>query len=274
MSNKISTYQKQFGPWVLIAGASQGIGLAFAEELAQKGLNIALVARRGKLLEEIAVKLTKQFGIEARTIELDLTQPDMLEKIAAKTEDIEIGLIVYNAALSPIGCFHKVPLENHLKVIDLNCRGPMILSHYFGRKMIERKRGGIILVSSLTAFQGSPFLSHYGATKAYNLVLGEGLWYELRKEGVKTIVCVAGATKTPNYLASKPKKSKGLIKAQEMNPNAVAKEALKGLQKDKPYIITGASNRFNSFILRRILRRKQVVKIMGGVTEKMYKDRL
>ena len=104
-----------------------------------------------------------------------------------------------------IGPYYNHSVDEQLKHIDVNCRGPVILAHHFGTKMRRRKQGGIILMTSLSGFQGAPWLATYGATKAFNLVLAEGLWYELKDEGIDVLACCAGSTATPNFIETKPR---------------------------------------------------------------------
>ena len=103
-----------------------------------------------------------------------------------------------------VGRFLDQSLDDKLRILDVNCRGPLILTHELGTAMAARRRGGILLMSSLAGFQGSPLVATYAATKAFNTVFAEGLWYELRREGVDVMACCAGATRTPAYEASKP----------------------------------------------------------------------
>jgi short-subunit dehydrogenase len=138
--------------------------------------------------------------------------------------------------------------------------------------MIEMKRGGIILMTSLSGMQGAPWLASYGATKAFNIVLAEGLWYELRGKGVDVIACCAGAIETPNYVSSKPK-SLGAFAPKPLRVEKVAHEAVAALGR-KPLVIPGGSYRFSQTLLERFMSRKQRIKLMANSTEKMYGDRL
>lgn len=267
-----TNFREKYGTWALIAGGSQGIGEAFAYELARKGMNLVLIARRKELLESVALKLISYFGIEVRTLSIDLANSDMLDQIKKSTEGIDIGIMVYNAAIIPIGYFLNFELEEQLKVIDINCRGPIILIDYFGKKMKEQKKGGIILVSSMAGFQGTPINAHYAATKAYNTILAEGLWYELKQYNIDVLACIAGSTSTPNYIATEPN-NPGILVPKPMQPIKVAKEAIRKLGK-KPSFVAGMINKFASFFVRRILSRKQAIKLIGNSTHNMYAYKL
>jgi uncharacterized protein len=150
-------------------------------------------------------------------------------------------LLVYNAASSIIAPFFECSLHEHLGEIDTNCRASMALADVLGQQMLARKRGGIILMSSLSAFQGSALIANYTATKAYNLVRAEGLWEELGTSGIGVLACCAGATSTPNYLASMPASCSG-VRASIMTPEAVVAETLAALGQ-QPTVIPGGFNR-------------------------------
>jgi uncharacterized protein len=261
-------FTARYGPWAIVAGASEGIGAAYAEALAARGLNLLLIARRAELLQSLASELSTKYNIETKTIPLDLSAPDAVDQIAENTKDVEIGFLIYNAAFSAIGPFLERPLEDHIKEINTNAFTPLKLIYLFAEQMLTRGRGGMVLMSSLSAFQGSAYLSTYAATKAFNIVLAEGLWEEWRERGVDVIVCVSGAVKTPNYVASEPGQTGGLGD-MTMNPDQVVREALNSLGKG-PYVIPGRMNRISSFVMRHLLPRRAAVKFMGRVLRGMY----
>jgi len=263
-----TTFTARYGSWGIVAGASQGIGAAYAEELASYGLNLVLVARRTELLQALATKLSERYKIETRIIALDLADPNAAEQIAETTKELEIGLLVYNAAFSAIGPFPERPLADHIKELNTNTFTPLKLIYLFAEKMLARGRGGMLLMSSLSAFQGSAYISTYAATKAFNIVLAEGLWEEWRERGVDVLVCVSGAVRTPNYVASEPEQTGGLGD-MTMTPDQVVEEALNALGKG-PYVIPGRMNRISSFIMRHLLPRKATVKFMGRILRGMY----
>ena len=269
MTSKTTFFTNRYGSWALIAGASEGLGEAFAEELAKRGLNIILIARRENLLQKISKKLQAKYDVEVLALPLDLTSPDMYEIIKTKTKDLDIGLLVYNAGLGPIGLFTTHSIETHLKVIHLNCVGPMILTHHFCSIMKEKGRGGIILLSSMVGLQGSPIHAHYGATRAYTRHLAESLWYEMKKYNVQVIACVAGATETPNYLLSKPK-DKGLIKPKPTKPEKVVKAAVRGLVRNKHRVIPGFANKLVVKFILNLMSSKTRIRMMGSIAMKMY----
>ena len=150
-------FRRKYGPWALVAGASEGIGAAFAEELAARGLSVILLARRIEPLTALAARLRAAHGVEVRTVSVDLGAPSLLDDVRRASEGLEIGILVYNAAVSLIGPFLDEPLADKLRALDVNCRGPLILSDELGRAMARRGRGGVVLMSSLAGAQGTLF---------------------------------------------------------------------------------------------------------------------
>jgi hypothetical protein len=174
-------------------------------------------------------------------------------------------MVVYNAAYSTIGPFLDRPVEDHLRAIDVNCRGPLVLAHLFGRAMAERRRGGIVLMTSTAGSQGGPWLASYAASKAFNLILAESLWDELAASGVDVLACRAGATRTPGYEASKPRPSRVPL----LEPSYVVERTLAALGHG-PSIVPGAFYRFSAFVMGRLLPRRMAIQIMGRATRKLY----
>lgn len=264
-------FLRSYGPWAIVAGASEGLGAAYAEALAQRGLHLLLIARRLELLQVLSKHLSTTYGIQVRILQLDLANQDSASRIACETQDLQVGLLVYNAAYSAVGALLDHPLEEHLREVDTNMRTPLALVDIFGARMLKAGHGGILLMSSLSAFQGSAFVSNYSATKAYNFVLAEGLWEEWRRGGVDVLACIAGAISTPNFLASSPR-STGSISDATISPQTVVTEALAALGR-QPTVIPGRLNRLSSFIMRRLFSRRLAVTIMGNVLRAKYGNR-
>jgi uncharacterized protein len=261
------SFRFRYGPWAVVAGASAGLGAEFATQLAAKGLHLVLIARRKELLDELSAKLRQDYAIEVRPLELDLAREDAGALVEAATSDIDIGLLVYNAAISMIGPYLQTALQDHLNEIAVNCRSPLTLSYLLGQKMLARRHGGIVLMSSLSSSQGSALITNYTATKAYNRLLAEGLWEELRTQGVDVLACCPSAVSTPNYLASAPRT--GRMSSSTMTPRAVVTETLATLGK-QPVIIPGRSNRLANVVMQRILPHKTAIQLMGRVMRGMY----
>ncbi len=261
-----SGFRERYGPWGVIAGASEGLGAAFARYLARRGIHVLLVARRVAPLEALSLEL-QALGVEAQALPIDLGLPGAADAVIAACAGLDVGFLVCNAAHSIIGPFLDQPLEGHLAELDVNCRTPLALVHHLGRRMVARGRGGMVLMSSLSAAHGSPRLSHYAATKAWNLVLGEGLWYELRDRGVDVIACAAGATDTPAYRATAPMEKS--VKVTLLSADIVVESTFDRLG-HAPSVIPGVANRFAGFVLHRLLPRRMAVGIMGRTLDRMY----
>ena len=264
-----AAFAVRYGPAALVAGASEGIGAAFASALAASGFDLVLVARRLAPLEALAERLRIAHDVEVRVLACDLAEPGAAGAILEPCRGLEIGLLVYNAAASSVGRFLDTPVATHLRSVHVNARGPVTLAHAFGGPMARRGRGGIGLMSSLTAFQGTPFVASYGATKAFNLVLAEGLWSELKERGVDVLACCAGATLTPGYERATQVRAESRFAPKPQDPEGVAREALLALGR-RPLVITGRGNRFASFVMRRIFSRRLAVATMAREMSKRY----
>lgn len=261
-------FRGKYGPCALIVGGSEGLGYAFARALAARGLDLALVARREPLLDEVAGKLAAEFKVRVDGFGLDMTERERQQELALSLKDREIGLLVCNAAVAPIGPFLDVPLETHDRLVELNCHAAAHLAHVFGRGMVARGRGGIVLVSSMAGFQGTAQVVHYAASKAYLRVLAEGLWEELRPRGVDVLGCVAGQIDTPTFAASRPRHP-AWMPVPVMEARDVAEAALGALGKQAT-VIPGLSNRLASFLTQRLLPRRTIVSFYSASTRAMY----
>jgi short-subunit dehydrogenase len=215
-------------------------------------------------LEGVASEVRAAHGVEVRAAVLDLGGPDVAREARELARGLDVGLLVYNAAFAPIGRFVEQELADGLKALDVNCRGPLMLTHVFAPLMVARGRGGILLLSSMAALHGTAMVATYAATKAFNLVLAEGLWSELRESGVDVLACCPGATRTPGYLRSNPRGN-----LRPMDPGAVVTEALDALGR-RSSLIAGRSNRLAAFFLARLLPRETAVKLVSRATRRMY----
>ena len=260
--------KERYGRKALIAGASEGIGAAFAEHLAAEGFSLYLVARRKDPLQKLAGMLTERYGVTVRQIICDLSDEGAAGQIMSSTAGDEPDIMIYNAALSHIGPFADHPIEGHCQAARVNMITPLKLVHHFGKKMLERRRGAIVLMSSLAGFQGSGYLAGYAAGKAFNRVLAESLWYEWKDKDVDIMACCAGATSTPGYINSAPDRTSFLAPAVQ-EPGELVRECFRNLGR-KPSFISGRGNRIASFFMQRVLPRKMAVRIMGSNTRKMY----
>jgi short-subunit dehydrogenase len=236
----------------LVAGASEGIGAAFASALAEAGFHLVLIARRPEPLAALASELRARFGREVETHALDLSASDLEQRLEGIARERDIGLIVYNAALSIVAGFLDTPLADKQRILDVNARGPLIAAHVFG----------IVLLSSLTAFWGSAWLATYGATKAFNLSLGEALAHELAERNIDVVVSCVGATRTPGFVQL----MSGRKPPRAMSPADVASQTLAALRQRGAFV-PGRLNRVAQQLLSRVLPRRTAVRIMASQTK-------
>lgn len=191
-------FKQKYGPWALIAGASHGVGAAFARQLAERGLNCVLVARREDALRDLQQELIERYAVEVRVISLDLAQPDAAVRLIAAVADLDIGLLVYNAGGDPyITRFLDSSTDDWASLLRLNALTVMECCHGFGARMFERQRGGLVLVGSQSALGGIRKLAMYSATKAFALNLGESLWAEWKDHGIDVLNLLIGTVDTP-----------------------------------------------------------------------------
>ena len=256
----MNPFKATYGPWALITGASSGIGAEFARALAGRGLNLVLVARREARLRDLARDLEVAHSIAVKVVPVDLTAPDFLPTIQQATEGLEIGLLVNNAGVMPTGRFLDNDLEHELRQLDLNVRAPLILTHAFGRQMAERGRGGILFLASLVAFQGTPLVAHYAATKAFDLILAEGLHAELKQAGIDVLALAPGFTDT--HLAGDLDFSNSPVKPMPVEP--VVQRALDALGR-KAVVIPGGQNRLLAWMGKHLLPRSANTAIYGRI---------
>ncbi len=193
----------KYGPWAVIAGGSDGTGAAFAREVAASGINLVLIARRPGPLEAIAEELRRDHGVEVRPLALDLNTADAAGKIAAATQDLEVGLYISNAGSEQGGhMFLDTPLQTMHELIGRNILTMIEACRHFGRAMRARGRGGIILMGSGAGLGGQPGVAVYSGVKAFVLNLAESLWSELREAGVNVIGIAAPVMETPSLRQS------------------------------------------------------------------------
>lgn len=259
-------FHQRYGPWAVIAGASEGIGRAFADALAEKGVNVVMIARRRELLEAEAHTLRRRHKVEVETHSLDLGAPDLGERFEAILAGKDVGTLIYNACYSKIARYVDSDLASKIATIDVNCRGPVVLTSALAPRLVTRGRGAIVLMSSMAGNQGSAMVATYAASKAFDTVLGEGLWAELSPKGVDVLVCVAGATSTPSFLAQTPEHKRKQV--FPMTPESVARGALANLR-NGPVHYAGPLNTFIASATRMVGRRA-AVSFMSKNTTKVY----
>jgi len=262
-----AVFAARYGPRALVAGGAIGMGAEYCRQIAATGIDLVILDRDESALDATASELRAATDpVDVVTAVVDLGQPyeRLLDAVRRAVGDLEIGLLVANAAWSPVGPFLDTDLAALLAAIDINCRAPVVLAHEFGARMAERRRGGIIVMSSLAAETGTAQVALYSATKAFDLVLAEGLWYELRDRGVDVVAIRPGSTRTPGWQSTQP--ASGELPGV-MEPADVVRDALAALG-TTPSIAAGAANRAAEAMFRSMTRR-DVIELMSGITSQL-----
>ncbi|MCV7258710.1 SDR family NAD(P)-dependent oxidoreductase [Mycobacterium shimoidei] len=236
------TFAARYGPWALVAGASEGVGSAFAEALAERGVNVVLVARRQAVLDRVADGITAHTGVETRVLAMDLAGADAARRVADATDGLDIGFLVYCAGADPnFAPFLAGPIGVAEGMVWRNCMVPMQLSHHFAPAMVQRGRGGIVLFSSGAGLVGGPNIVAYSASKAFDMVFAEALWAELHDKGVDVLGLVLGKTDTPAL--RRLEYSRGRLSSEDETPadaravDEVITEAFSNLSNGPTWIV-------------------------------------
>jgi short-subunit dehydrogenase len=226
----------KYGPWSLIIGGSEGVGAAFARKLAASGFKLILVARKLGPLEELAAELAAG-GTEVRTLSVDMKQPNAVDRVRKVTDDVEVGLLIYNAGTNEIrGDFLELEPEVYRSVIAITVTGQSEFAHHYGALMRQRGHGGIVLCGSLSSYMGAPSLATYTAAKAFSRILTEALWAECRPCGIDVLHLIIGFTATPAMMRL------GYDLSGAQAPEEVAQEALDNIANGPVWIAGGPAN--------------------------------
>jgi short-subunit dehydrogenase len=232
-------FAARYGRCALIAGASEGVGASLADQLASRGLDLVLVARNGPLLDQVAAGIRERHGVQVRPLVLDLIDPDIGARVADATEDLEVGVVIYNAgAANRTNEFLDDDVEFSLRQIKLACIGPVTMAHQFAPAMRERGRGGIVLVGSLACLSGAARLAVYSAVKAFNVNFAEGLWAELRPHGVDVCCMPLGTT----YTEALQRMGVEYDPNRDMTPEDAGREIIENIGNGPTYVV-GETNR-------------------------------
>jgi hypothetical protein len=260
-------FTERYGTWALIAGASEGLGAAFARTLAGRGVNLVLVARRKAPLDALADEVRGASGVETRCHDGDLASAAFLDTLVAECAGLDLGVAVCNAAQAPIGDFVSRDVGDLNRVVDVNVRAPLLLLRGLLPAMVARKRGAVIIMTSFTGHLGTPRIAAYASSKAFLRVLGESLWYELKEHGIDVVACSCGAVRTPGYNSAAGKDAPGTL-----NPDRVVKQALWALG-GGPVVMPGLINRLSTIIMSRFLPKRAAVAILARSTKSLAQVR-
>ena len=257
----------KYGPWAVVTGASAGLGEHFARQLAQRGANLVLVARREARLRVLAEELKQNSGVEAVVLPLDLGAPGAVEVLCERTAERDVGLLVDNAGFGYMGSLLNQDPERLARMIHLNCTVTLLTAMAFAKRMKARGGGGIIVSASLAGFQATPHMAAYGATKGFDLLFAEGLAHELRGTGVDVLALCPGSTSTEfGQVAGSRGGTRG-----SMNPGPVVAEALRALGR-RDVVVTGLANKIVGHVLVPILPRRWITAASGIAIKRMARE--
>lgn len=259
--------KRTFGPWALVSGASSGIGRETARHIAASGINVVLVARRVARLEEVGRAIAADFGVMYRAVEADLSTAAFFARVEQATADLDLGLLVGNAGFPNTGELWTLDREDLMKAIHVKVNANITLVHHFARGLVARRRGGILLVSSVGGLNGVPYVANTAAVEAYVLTLGEGLHVELARHGVNVTVLMPGPTLTESMgkMGVDPMK----MPIKPMSATRVAAEGLRALQRNRATHVAGRVNR----VMARVMPRSLATAVMGAMIGKQFAAR-
>lgn len=260
-SSEQSRLKKKYGAWAIVTGASSGIGRAIANCLAEAGFNLILNARRVAVLEDLSALLDSKYAIQTKVVPADLSTEEGIAAVIEATDQLDIGLLVANAGFGTSGLFLNADIAQEVNMLDVNCKAVLKLSHHFGQQFAAQKRGGIILLSSIVAFQGVPNAAHYAATKAYIQTLGEALAIELKKHNVDVLNAAPGPVESGFGERAK------MDINSPLKPEDVAVPILKALGR-RTNVLPGGFTKILTYSLRTLPRWGKIrvmQQVMGGM---------
>jgi short-subunit dehydrogenase len=268
----MSDFASKYGPWALVVGASDGVGEQFVRQIAARGINVAMVARRRTVLDEVADAIRGEAGVQTRTVAVDLTAPSAASDIIEAVADVSVGLLVYVAGADPnYTRFLASPVEDAEALLQRNCVSLMRLVHHFAQPMAAAARGGLVILTSGAALAGGPNMVAYSATKAFDLLFAEALWAELHPRGVDVLALILGKTDTPALRELEYRR--GRIGSLDAIPEGavaaeiVVTEAMENIA-NGPTLAATDELRFAEQFLRSVSR-KEAVQMVTAASEQM-----
>jgi hypothetical protein len=255
-----------YGGWAVVTGASAGIGEAFARALAAERVNLVLTARREERLRALANDLEARHEISTRVVPLDLVADDAPRRLVEATVDLDVGFVLNNAGFGAAGRFEQGTYERVLEMVRLNCVAVTAVSHLFLPRLIARGRGALVIVASVAGYQPLPLAAVYGATKAFDLMLGEALWAENRGRGVDVLAVSPGSTDTEFQAVAGEKPHAAVPPTDVVN-------ATVGALGKQPSVIVGNMNALRTFSLR-FAPRALIARVAGMLMREYVPERV
>jgi uncharacterized protein len=239
------------GKCALVTGASSGLGVDFARELAGHGARLVIVARREDALKKLQDEIKTKYGVEVMTVALDLSSPSAPQALfdLVKQNKLQVDVLVNNAGFGVYGNELDIPWEKTNQMLQLDIVALTHMTKVFARDMVKRGHGYILQVASIGAYQPSPTYAAYSAAKAYVLSFGEALNYELRGTGVSCTVVSPGVTETEFLIVSGQKRN-WFHNATMMKSADVARIGVNAMLRRRYSVVTGFLNWLMTFSAR------------------------
>lgn len=265
---KLSTHEKKrlnkkYGDWAIITGASSGIGLELATQLATAGFNLVINSRQADKLEAVKKQLNAVNAVAIKIIDADVAEAGGIDKIIQGTQGLKVGLLIVCAGYGTSGLFVNNSLHTEINMLRVNCEAVLSLTHYYSQQFKQQQRGGIILMSSIVAFQGTPYSANYAATKAYVQSLAEALAVELKPFGVDILAAA------PGPVESGFGKRANMNMSMSLTPSQIGVPILTALGR-KTTVLPGRLTKLLVYSLRTVPRWGKIrimEKVMGGMTQ-------
>ncbi len=259
-----AAFAEHYGPWAVVLGASEGLGAAYADEVARRGVNVVVAARRAGPLGAVADALRADHGVDARPAVVDLADPGSLAALRAVTDPVDVGLVIYNGAGAFVGPFLDEGHEHAREQVRVNVTTLLAVVDHFARPMVTRRRGGFVLMSSGAGVAGTAGLAVYSATKSFQLTLAQALHEEWRAEGIDVLGVVGPAIDTPTFRRSFDHDPDALPHPP-LAPDVVAREVLDALGRDME-MMPGTANREGYQLLSAMPRVDQAQMLSASFT--------
>lgn len=264
LPGKVKTRLKtKYGEWAVVTGATSGIGLELATQLASAGFNLIINARNTDRLKSVEQELKSKNNVQIKVVEADVSESSGIEKIIQASQNLEVGLLINNAGYGTSGLFVDSSIHIEKNMLRVNCEAVLLLTHYFSQKFKQQQRGGIIFLSSLVAFQGVPYAAGYAATKAYIQSFAEALSVELKPYGIDVLAAA------PGPVASGFGERANMKMNAALKPSQIGVPILSALGKQRN-VIPGRLSKVLVYSLRTVPRfvKIRIMKmVMGGFTK-------
>jgi short-subunit dehydrogenase len=255
-----SKFAKTYGPWALVTGASSGIGAEFARRLAAEGFNVALAARRKPMLDDLGREIGGKFGVETRTIVVDLSEEHAVDELGAAVADLDVGLVVSNAGTGNPGRFFEQDHAEQLRLFRLNALSHLNIAHLFGGRLARRGGGGLLLGGAMGAAHGIPFSANDAGSKALVQSLGESLHVELKQQRIQVMTLVVPPTDTA--IIKKFGLDPATMPMKPMSTTQCVAEALRAFRNKRSLSLPGRLNRIMSTIIPTSIMRVMMGKMI------------